>query len=194
MELLPALRPGALTVVCAPHAAREPVSRLTAELALQGTVTVLDGGNRFQPYRVAQLLRQKTSDVNQVSKRIFIRRAFTCYQMLALLENTLALRQPYIILDLLATFYDDHVPAHEARRLLDCCLRQVERLGQLAPVVVTLAPPLVPERAFLVELVCACAERVIMPEIIVPAETQPPLFTEYWSLIWAAPSPPSPNN
>lgn len=182
MELLPALRPGALTVVCAPHAAREPIARLTAELALQGSVTVLDGGNRFQPYRVAHLLRQKTPDVNRVSQRIFIRRAFTCYQMLALLEGTPSLRQPYILLDLLATFYDDHVPAHEARRLLYGCLRQVERLGQFAPVVVTLAPPLVPERAFLVEMVCARAERVIMPEIIVPAETQLPLFTDYCSL------------
>jgi len=177
MELLSALYPGALLVVCAPHAAREPVSRLTAELALQGSVTVLDGGNRFQPYRVAQLLRQKTVDVNNAAKRIFIRRAFTCYQMLALLEGTPSFRQPYILLDLLATFYDDHVPAHEARRLLDCCLRQVERLGQFAPVLVTLAPPLAAERAFLVEMVCARAERVLMPEMPAPTETQTPLFT-----------------
>lgn len=182
MELLPALRPGSLTVVCAPSAAREPISHLVAELALQGSVTVLDGGNRVQPYRVAQLLRQKTADVNSATKRIFIRRAFTCYQMLALLENTPSLRQPYIILDLLATFYDDHVPAHEARRLLDCCLRQVERLGQFAPVVVTIAPPLAAERAFLVEQVCARADRLLVPEVSVPVETQPPLFTEYCSL------------
>lgn len=183
MELLPALRPGGLTVVCAPHAASEPVSRLVAELALQGSVTVLDGGNRFQPYRVAHLLRQKTPDVIQAAQRIFIRRAFTCYQMLALLENTPALHQPYILLDLLATFYDDHVPAHEARRLLDGCLRQVERLGRFAPVVVTLAPPLTAERAFLVEQVCARADRLLMPEVPAPAETQLPLFTDHCSLI-----------
>jgi len=182
MELLPALYHGALLVVCAPHAAREPAARLTAELALQGSVTVLDGGNRFQPYRVAQLLRQKTVEVNRAAKRIFIRRAFTCTQMLALLENTPSFRQPYLLLDLLGTFYDDHIPAHEARRLLDCCLRQVERLGQFAPVVVTLAPPLVPERAFLVELVCARAERVLTQDVPIPAITQPPLLTDYCSL------------
>ncbi len=182
MELLPALRPGALLVICAPHAAREPIACLTAELALQGSVTVLDGGNRFQPYRVARLLRQKTVDVTSAAQRIFIRRAFTCYQMLALLECTPSFRQPYIILDLLATFYDDHVPAHEARRLLEACLHQVERLGQFAPVVVTLAPPLVPERAFLVELVCARADQLLMPEVPAPVETQLPLFTDYCSL------------
>jgi len=183
MDILSTFHSDSLTVVCAPDAANEPVASLTAELALRGSVTILDGGNRFQPYRVAHLLRQKTADVNRAAKRIFIRRAFTCYQMLALLENTPALRQPYILLDLLATFYDDHVPAHEARRLLDSCLCQVERLRQFAPVVVTLAPPLIPERAFLIELVCARAERVLLPEIPAPAETQLPLFTDHCSLI-----------
>jgi len=182
MELLPILRPGALLVVCATSAASEPVSRLIAELALRDAVTVLDGGNRFQPYRVAQLLRQKTVEVNRAAQRTFIRRAFTCYQMLALLEGTPSLRQPYIILDLLATFYDDHVPAHEVRRLLEACLRQVERLGRLAPVMVALAPPLIPERAFLVEMVCARADRLLMPEISTPVETQPSLFADYCSL------------
>jgi len=91
MELLPALRPGA---------------RLIAELVLRGSVTVLDGGNRFQPYRVAQMSRQRTAEVNSATKRIFIRRAFTCTQMLALLENTPSLRQPYILLDLLVNGSD----------------------------------------------------------------------------------------
>jgi hypothetical protein len=182
MDILPTFHSGSLIVACASGAAREPVAQLTAELALRGPLTILDGGNRFQPYRVAQLLRQKTVDVNAVSKRIFIRRAFTCYQMLALLENTPALKQPYIILDLLATFYDEHVPTHEARRLLDACLHQAERLRQLAPLLITLAPPIVPERAFLVEMVCSRAERVLMQDVPVPAATQLSLFTPHLPL------------
>lgn len=182
MELIPILRPSVLLVVCATSAASETVSHLAAELALHGPLTILDGGNRFQPYRVAQLLRQKTVNVNSAARQIFIRRAFTCYQMLALLEGTPSLRQPYIVLDLLATFYDDHVSAHEVRRLLEACLRQVERLGRFAPVVVALAPPLIPERAFLVEMVCARADRLLMPEISTPIETQPSLFADYCSL------------
>ena len=176
MDILPTLRTGALIVVCAPQAAREPVALLSAELALRGPLTVLDGGNRFQPYRVAQLLRQQTAQVDSAAKRLFIRRAFTCYQMLALLEDTPALKQPYIILDLLATFYDDHVNEREARRLLDSCLLQVERLRQFAPVVVTLAPPPIGERAFLLELVCARAERVVMPEMPLATPCQLVLF------------------
>ena len=61
---------------------------ITAQLALRGEVTVLDGGNRFQAYPVAHLIRRQTPDVRAAAERLFIRRAFTCYQMLALLENT----------------------------------------------------------------------------------------------------------
>jgi hypothetical protein len=179
MDILPTLHSSAQIVVCAPHAAREQVAALAAELALRGPLTVLDGGNRFQPYFVAKLLRQHTVQVDSAVKRLFIRRAFTCYQMLALLEDTPALRQPYLILDLLATFYDDHINEREARRLLDACLLQVERLRQLAPVVITLAPPPIAERAFLVEQVCAQAERVLMQDVPIPVETQLVLFPAY---------------
>jgi hypothetical protein len=122
MDLLPVLHPGQLIVLYAPHGARDKSAQLAAELALRGPVTVLDGGNRFLPYRVAHLLRRKTVQVNAASNRLFIRRAFTCYEMNSLLADTPALPQPYLILDLLNTFYDDHVPVHEAARLLQSCL------------------------------------------------------------------------
>jgi hypothetical protein len=44
-------------------------------------------------------------------------RAFTCYQMLALLAETPAGGPPTLVLDLLDTFYDESVPLHESRRL-----------------------------------------------------------------------------
>lgn len=176
MDIITALHTGSLLVICAPHAAREQAATLAAGLALRGALTVLDGGNRFRPYLVAQLLRQSTVQVDATARRLFVRRAFTCYQVLALLEDTPALRQPYLVLDLLATFYDDHVHEREARRLLESCLWQVDRLRQFAPVVVTLAPPLVPERAFLIEMVCARAERVLFQELPAPRASQPALF------------------
>jgi hypothetical protein len=179
MDILPVLSPATLAVVYAPGAARETISRLTATLALRGQVTVLDGGNRFQPYRVAQVLRQKTPLVESAAKNIFIRRAFTCYQMLALLEGTPAQRQPCLVLDLLATFYDEHVSEREARRLIAACLRELERLCLGAPVVVSISPPLVPERAFLTEMVCARADRLLTPEAPAPVETQLNLFPAY---------------
>ena len=170
------LKTGLLVVACGSHAARDQAAQVVAALALRGPVTVLDGGNRFPAYRVASLLRRQTTAVNTAASRLFIRRAFTAYQVLALLENTPSLRQPYLVLDLLATFYDEHIPAHEAGRLVDNCLRQIDRLCHLAPVAVTLASPLLPERAFLVERVCAAAGKIF--ELDEPAVTafQPGLF------------------
>ena len=176
MELLPALQTGCLIVLYAPHAARDESAQLAAELALRGAVTVLDGGNRLLPYRVAHLLRRKTVNVTAASNQLFVRRAFTCYEMNSLLADTPALHQPCLILDLLNTFYDDHVPVHEADRLLKSCLGQIHRLGLSAPVVVTLAPPLVEERAFLIEQVCEKAEQVFTLEVPAPQVAQLALF------------------
>ncbi len=146
MNILPVLKIGKLIVLYAPDVANTESMTLIAELGLRGVVTILDEGNRYKPYQVAALLRRKTVDMNTVANRVLSRRAFTCYEMNTLLGDTPSLQQPHIILDLLNTFYDDHVPAHEAHRLLDSCLRHIQRLLVLAPVVVTLAPPLVEER------------------------------------------------
>jgi hypothetical protein len=171
MNLLPALKTGTLIVALAPHAGRESMSALSAELAIRGEVTVLDGGNRFSAYQVAGMIRRKTVHVDSVARRLFIRRAFTCYQMVSLLEDTLAIpAQPYLILDLLATFYDDQVQPREAKRLLEICLQQVERLRFTSPVAISLAPPLLHERAFLVEQVCKNADQVFTLETQTQAE------------------------
>jgi hypothetical protein len=175
MSTVPIPVRGQLLLVTALHDL-EPVSILTADLALHGPVRVLDGGNRFAPYRVALLLRRRTVDISSASKRIFVRRAFTCYQMLALLESTPPLPQPCLVLDLLATFYDDHVSPREAARLLDLCLGHLDRLRQHAPLVVTLSPPQIAERAFLIDMLSARADQVLTPDLPGPSLTQLPLF------------------
>ena len=73
--------------------------------ALRGPVTVLDGGNRFNAYLVARGARGQT----ELLERITVSRAFTCYQMLTLLETTHPLPRPILILDLLNTYYDESV-------------------------------------------------------------------------------------
>jgi hypothetical protein len=175
MNLPPLLKPNQLIVLCTPSAAREQVAALTAELALCGSVTVLDGGNRFPAYQTMRMLRRRTPNILPTAKRIFLRRAFTCHQMLALLESTPALHQPYIILDLLATFHDENVPDEEVSRLLDRCLDQIDRLRLEAPVIVSLGPPH-PKHLFLFERVCARGDETIHVEIPFPIATQPALF------------------
>lgn len=176
MDILPVLKVGKLIVLYTLDAARIESMALIAELGLRGTVTIMDGGNRYRPYQVATFLRRKTVDISIAANRLFSRRAFTCYEMNTLLSSTPSLNQPYLILDLLNTFYDDHVPAHEADRLLKSCLCQIQRLVLSGPVVVTLAPPLVEERGFLLEQICAQADEVIVKELPVAEFLQSTLF------------------
>lgn len=175
MNILPEIHKKKLIVVCAHNAARDQISMLTAELALHGAVTILDGGNRFPAYQTIRLIRKLTPDLVNAAKRIFIRRAFTCHQMLALLESTPALHQPYIVLDLLASFYDENVPLPEVSRLLDRCLTQLDRLKLTAPTIVTLTPSQ-PERSFICERVRSRADQIVDIEIPFPIITQPTLF------------------
>jgi len=174
MDLI--LKPRTLTVLCTPHAGRDEAALLAAELALNGPVTVLDGGNRFAAFRLMQHLRLHLPDPASAARRVFVRRAFTCYQMQALLDATPSRPQPHILLDLLATFYDENVPLPEAHRLLESCLCQVERLSLAGPLLVTLSPPPSSERACLVEEVCALAGCLYITESSIRPTLQPVLF------------------
>jgi hypothetical protein len=176
MDILPILKTGKLIVVYAPDAARTESMTLIAELGLRGAVTILDGGNRYRPYQVATFLRRKTVDISSAANRLFSRRAFTCYEMNTLLGSTPSLNHPCLILDLLNSFYDDHVSIHEADRLLKSCLGQIQRLAISGPVVVTLAPPLAKERSLLLEQVCAQADEVLIKEASATEFIQPALF------------------
>jgi hypothetical protein len=176
MNLLPVLHTGKLIVIHGTAAAYQESMQLIAELGLRGPVTILDGGNRYKPNKVAVLLGRKTLDITQAANRLFSRRAFTCHEMNTLLCTAPSLHQPCIILDLLNTFQDDHVPIHEARRILESCLGQIQRLQSVAPVVVTLSPPLVEERAFLADNVCDRADQVFTFEGIETEASQPALF------------------
>ena len=143
MDTLPIPLPASrtVTVLVTPAHSGDLLARLLAELALRGRLTVLDGGNRFPAYRLLQHLRLRLPDPASVARQVTIRRAFTCHQVLALLESAPPLPHPTVLLDPLAAFYDENVPLPESSRLLDSALRQVERLRQHAPVLIVLPPP-----------------------------------------------------
>ena len=105
---------------------REHMLAGIATLALEKSVVVLDGGMLFNVYRVIMASRGQTHILN----RIRFARAFTCYQMVALLEHTPAEDAFVVVLDLLSTFQDENVPASERVRLLKICLPYLKRLSQ----------------------------------------------------------------
>jgi hypothetical protein len=148
--------PNELLVVFGLHAGSGMMLDLTARLALHGPLYVLDCGNRSNMYRVARTLRPLTTDPAAMLKNIRLSRAFTCYQVLSLLQK---LRPeagvPVLILDLLATFVDESVQVDESLLLFDKTLRCIEDASQVTPVVVSAKPLLLissPRMALLAHL------------------------------------------
>ena len=130
-----------LLVLVAPHAAGTLMLELAARLSLNGTLRVLDGGNRFNVYPVARNIRRYTPELHGALARVHLSRAFTCYQMAVMLSEAAADGLPTLVLDFLSTFYDENVSLAESRRLLEECLLNLKRLSRHAPVVVSVKPP-----------------------------------------------------
>jgi hypothetical protein len=101
-----------------------------AYVLLKGVpLTLVDGTNRFDVYYIAEFARKVTSRrvggtpvaPEHLLDNIFISRAFTCYQMEALVTERLPefvrkVRSPVVIIfGLLDTFYDEQAPLFEVR-------------------------------------------------------------------------------
>jgi hypothetical protein len=90
---------------------------------LGSTVVFIDGGNTFRLYQVARLARLHRLDPKKTLEGIYISRAFTAYQMIALiLEKLKETVKRYdaklaIISDIAGFFLDKDVPEYEARRV-----------------------------------------------------------------------------
>src|SRR5574341_122015 len=146
--------PGKVTLAVVPRRAIQPLLEMAARLALHAPLRVLDGGNCFNAYVVAQALRpallpallaqqaraQQAPDVEAVLERIHVARAFTCYQMVTLLDEMPATAAATAVLDLLATFRDETVPMAERQRLLGHCLERLEQLAVAGPLLVSASP------------------------------------------------------
>ncbi len=160
---LPDLPSGKIVLVLAAHGAQEVLLELAAGLARRGPLRVLDGGNRFNAYRLARLLRRQTPELSAALNRISLARAFTCYQVETLVAASSAdPPMPTLILDLLSTFYDESVSLGERRWLLERCMQHLRRLGEQAPVAVSAQPalPAQAERASLLRILQEAADQV----------------------------------
>lgn len=154
---------------------------LAAQLALRGPLLLLDCGNCAAPLPLARQLHRLTSNPVGVLERVHAARAFTCYQVVALLERTCASpsRRPVLVFNLLATFYDESVSYGEGRRLLAHCLELLRLVTATAPVAVNARRPPAefPERAHFMDMLCSFADQVwVEEEDAPPTPCQPGLF------------------
>jgi hypothetical protein len=132
----PVPQAGKISLVVAPRAVVGGLMAMLATLALRGRVLVVDGGNCFDGYALARALRTHTHEVEAALKQVWLSRAFTCYQMVAMLAELPVDGTPVIVLDMLATFLDENVNFNKRLRLLDSSLNLLRRISQGAPVAV----------------------------------------------------------
>lgn len=174
MQILPALAPGRLTLALIdPDLGHAWLMEPLAVLAARGLLRVVDGGNRFDAYRLARALRRGGHDPSPLLARVAISRAFTCHQLAATLAPPPDPPAPLVVLDLLSTFQDENVPLGERARLFDAGLARLRALARAAPVLVTARSA---HAAFL-EPLCQAADRVLRREPQ-PAPRALPLFEE----------------
>jgi len=109
---------------------------MLAALAVHHRVIVVDGGNCFDGYALARALRQLTPHVQTALKQVYLSRAFTCYQMIAMLADLPIDGTPVIILDILSTFLDENVKFAKRQHLLYNSLALLKCISETAPVAI----------------------------------------------------------
>lgn len=104
-------------------------------------MTLVDGTNRFDVYYITDFARRLAGQQQgrhrtpeQFLRNIFISRAFTCFQMEAVITDRLLpfvreRKSPVVIIfGLLDTFYDEQAPLHEVRASLGRIITALQRL------------------------------------------------------------------
>jgi hypothetical protein len=141
--------PGEATLWTGARVAVEPILELlyAGSARARGQISLLEGANRFHPYRVGELGRSLGVDATETLHRIRLARAFTAYQMVALVDGWAAeaRRHPPTLLvahNLPALFTADEIPDDERAALLRHVARTLRTLTDSVPVplLVTLEP------------------------------------------------------
>lgn len=128
---------------------------------LNSRVVYIDGGNTFDPYVVSAIAQEYGLEPRSVLKRIVVSRAFTAYQLTALvfekLEETLKRYRSKLVVisDISGLFLDRDVPKIEGRNLFLKITRYLSEVAsrRRAVVVASYFPRLNSSRSLFMEVV-----------------------------------------
>jgi hypothetical protein len=99
-------------------------------------VLVADGANAFDPYVVSRFAKKEGLPPDELLKKIWIARAFTCHQLATLVRERLESRVSaekaslVVLLGPCTLFLDEDVPGEEAALLFRKTLVSVQRMSQ----------------------------------------------------------------
>ncbi|MCI4367357.1 MAG: hypothetical protein L3K08_06365 [Thermoplasmata archaeon] len=117
--------PGEATLWVGPPSVTEPLLELVyaGSVYAGGRVSLLEGTNRFHPYRVGETGRALGLDPEHLLSRVRLARAFTAYQMVALVDawsQEARRRRPTLLVahEPSTLFLTDEVPEEERAPLL----------------------------------------------------------------------------
>ena len=143
------LAPHEATLFTGPSVAIEPMLELlyAGNARARGRISLLEGANRFHPYRIGEQGRALGLDATEPLRCLRLARAITAYQMVALVDGWAAeaRRHPPTLLighDLPALFTAVELPDDEREALLRHVARSLARLVRALPIplLLTLGP------------------------------------------------------
>jgi hypothetical protein len=176
-NILQALSLNQLIVLALPRSREKDMLFLVSDLAVRGTLRVVDGGNLFNVLTLSRMIRRKTSRVEEVLNHIYISRAFTCFQMESMLHDLSTCLNPALVLDLLNTFYDESVDDQQSQHLLASCIGHLKRLSRISPVLISISPaPKREKRPFLMNMLLEAATSTWQWESKPTLQLQPMLW------------------
>ena len=159
---LPTFVSGKLYLVSAPRSTgRALINEFIAHLALVSPVTVLDGGgSSIDPLYIARLLRRQVPAYLPLLERVQIARAFTCHELVTLLESEASGQAPVVILDFLSLLDDENLSTIERQTVFLRLVRRLVVLDQNQPVLLWARPPVLPHTQELARQLVKLADEV----------------------------------
>lgn len=110
--------------------------RVAGHMLKAGAVVALvDGANRFDIQTIVRYAQEHHLDPDEVLRRIYISRGFTCYQIEAAVTERLPAfldrtgAHSVLIFGLLDTLYDQQAPMRDARAILERTVAALQKLS-----------------------------------------------------------------
>jgi len=167
------LRAGHWNLHIWPYRHYEQLLTACATLAERGPLLVLDCNRRYNPAVVARAARGRP----EITDRIQSQRAFICYEVVKLLQRTPTSRIPALVLDMLASFYDENVQYRMRWFLMENAILHLKRLSGGGGVAVFVQPPPAGSDSFpLFERFQSAASQVLTYQVQAPGLEQLGLF------------------
>ena len=125
-----------LVLLLTPDRARQSKTNLISNLVIKGPLFVISGDEWLPSFLLPHIVREQTTEVKAILKRLRTVRASTCYRLFDLLANIPSKGETILVTDFLHTFYETDIPLHTRLfRLRECC-RELKRLSFYRPVIV----------------------------------------------------------